>query len=93
MTKTLSALAAAAALAFVTAAPVQARHCVGCGVAAGLLSGFAIGAIVGGAAAAPPPPPPPAYVPARGARCWTEPTGPQYWDGYAWVQPTERVCR
>jgi hypothetical protein len=80
MTKTLSALAGAAALALVTAAPVQARDCVGCGVAAG--------------AAGPPPPPPPEYVaPVRGPRCWTEPRGPQHWDGYAWVQPTVRVCR
>lgn len=95
MTKTLSVLATAAVLGFATVAPVQARDCVGCGVAAGLLGGFALGAIVGGAAAAPPPPPPPpAYaVPARGPRCWTEPQGPQYWDGYAWVQPTARVCR
>jgi hypothetical protein len=93
MTKTFSALAAAAAIAVVTAAPVQARDCVGCGVAAGLLGGFALGAIAAGAAAPPPPPPPEYVAPVRGPRCWTEPRGPQHWDGYAWVQPTVRVCR
>jgi hypothetical protein len=65
MNKTLTALAAAGAIALAAAtAPTQANaDCRGCGVAAGVIGGIAAGAIIGGAIAnsAPPPPPPAAY--------------------------------
>src|SRR5262249_30164256 len=67
MQKTLTAFAAAGALALATlAAPTAANaRCVGCAVGAGVIGGIAAGAIIGGAIAnsAPPPPPPAAYYP------------------------------
>ncbi len=77
----------------VAASPAQA----GSGdVAAGLLGGLAVGAIVGSAIAgprpyyyapapvyaAPPPPPPECY--------WTR--GQPMWDGYRWIRPRVQVC-
>ena len=96
MRKTLAALAAAATIAIATAvapSPAEAR-CDGC-IVGGILGGFALGTMFGSALAAPPPPPPPYYGPApayAGPRCWREPRGASYWDGYRWVQPTVRVC-
>jgi hypothetical protein len=65
-------------------------------LAAGLLGGFAAGAIVGSAAARPyyyayPPyyAPAPVYVPAP--RCWYERRS--VWDGYGYVVEPVRVCR
>jgi hypothetical protein len=98
MNKALTAVAAAATVAFLTIAapsPAEAR-CRGC-VVGGILGGFALGAIVGSALAGPPPPPvyvapaPPVVV--AGPRCWREPRGPSYWDGGRWIQPTVRVCQ
>ncbi len=62
-------------------------------VAAGLLGGFAVGALVGSAAAqpryyAPYYAPAPVYVPAP--RCWLE--RERVWDGYGYVIQRVRVC-
>jgi hypothetical protein len=58
-------------------------------VAAGVLGGLAVGALVGSAAA---PPryyaPAPVYVPAP--RCWLE--HERVWDGYGYVIQRVRVC-
>jgi hypothetical protein len=53
MTKTLTAFAAASAIALATAAaPTTAdARCVGCAVGAGVIGGIAAGAIIGGAIA------------------------------------------
>jgi hypothetical protein len=68
MTKTLTALTAAAALAAaLTLAPADAfARPRGGAIAAGILGGIAAGAIIGGAIASAPPPPPPAYAPVAG---------------------------
>jgi len=69
MTKTLTALVAAATLAAATAAvPSTAdARCFGCAVGAGVVGGLVAGAIIGSAVAQPPPPavvvaPGPGYV-------------------------------
>jgi hypothetical protein len=52
MNKTLTALAAAAAVALTAAVPSTAdAGCRGCGVGAGIIGGLAAGAIIGGAIA------------------------------------------
>lgn len=72
MKKLVVALAAAAMLAVTLASPAEAR-CRGCGVAAGVIGGLAVGALLGSALAGPhyaepvyevgpPPPPPPRRV-------------------------------
>jgi hypothetical protein len=75
MTKTLTAITAAAALAAaLTRTPADAfARPRGGAIAAGILGGLAAGAIIGGAIAsappvyaAPPPPPPPPYAPVAG---------------------------
>jgi hypothetical protein len=95
-------LAAGAALVLATLSGVQpARSRDGAGVAAGLLGGFAAGAIIGSAVAPRPyygpapvyvdPPPyvaPPAYE--APACYWTR--GEPVWNGYAWVRPRVQVC-
>jgi hypothetical protein len=65
MQKTLTALAAAGALALATiAVPTSAdAGCRGCAVGAGVIGGLAAGAIIGGAIANSNPPPPAAYYP------------------------------
>ena len=66
MHKSLIALVGAASVgvaAFAAPAPANAG-CFGCAVAAGVVGGVAVGAIVGSAIAnSPPPPPPPGYYP------------------------------
>jgi NAD(P)H-hydrate repair Nnr-like enzyme with NAD(P)H-hydrate dehydratase domain len=61
-------------------------------VAAGLIGGFAAGAIVGSALAPRPAPvyvaPAPVYV--EPACYWTR--GRPMWDGYRWVRPRIQVC-
>ncbi len=90
-----TALATCATIAFIAFAPPNHAQ-AGDGFAAGLIGGFAAGAIVGSAMAprpyyyAPAPvyvAPPPVYGPA----CyWTR--GEPVWDGYRWVRPRMQVC-
>ncbi len=93
-------VAALAVIAIATLSGTDASRAGGGDVAAGLLGGFAAGAIVG-AATAPRPysgpapvyvAPPPAYVePAPPPACyWTR--GEPVWNGYAWVRPRVQVC-
>jgi hypothetical protein len=94
-------LAALAILAVATISNPSASQAGGGGaVAAGLLGGFAAGAIVGAATAHPyyygPPPlyvaPPPYYpAPAYAPACyWTR--GEPVWNGVVWVRPRVQVC-
>ena len=70
MNKTLTALAAAAAVALTAVVPTTAdAGCRGCGVGAGIIGGLAAGAIIGGAIAN--------SGPAYGA------PAPGYYGGYA----------
>jgi hypothetical protein len=83
MNKTLTALAAAGAIALAAAtAPTDAQAgCRGCGVAAGVLGGIAAGAIIGGAIAnSPPPPPAYGYAPVAG------------YEPYAYAAPVPVGC-
>ena len=91
-----------AAIAISIAAPHPARA-DGADVAAGLIGGLAIGAIVGGAVAPRPAPPPvyvapaPVYVAPAPAPVYLEPAcywtrGQPVWDGYRWVRPRVQVC-
>lgn len=98
MKRILTVCATVAAVGFsVTPQPAQAGN--GGAVAAGVLGGLAVGAIVGGAASQPRYyAPPPAYVyeqePVYAApRCYIT-RGEPVWDGYrgAWVRPRVRVC-
>jgi len=95
-------LAAGAALVLATLSGVNpARSGDGAGVAAGLLGGFAAGAIIGSATAPRPyygPAPvyiePPVYGPApmyvEPPCYWTR--GEPMWNGYAWIRPRVQVC-
>ena len=92
------ALAGCAAIAFVAiASPNHAQ--AGDGFAAGLLGGFAAGAIVGSTMApepvyvAPAPvyiAPAPVYVAPPPACYWTR--GEPFWNGHRWVRPRMQVC-
>jgi hypothetical protein len=102
MQKTLTAFAAAGALALATiAVPSTAdARCFGCAVGAGVIGGIAAGAIIGGAIAnSAPPPPPAAYGPPPGQfyrHAVACPGG--YWaerpwqDGYGRMHPTMFFC-
>jgi len=93
---------ALAVIALASFSDVTASRAGGSDVAAGLLGGFAAGAIIGSATAprpyyyGPPPAyaPPPAYVgpaPAYAPECyWTR--GEPMWNGVAWVRPRMQVC-
>jgi hypothetical protein len=95
------ALALTGSVVFAVPAPAQADDGGGA-LAAGIISGTALGIIAStpGPYAGPPPPPPPArsyYAPASapgpgpyGLRCWYEPS--QVWDGYGFVVRPVRVC-
>ena len=96
MTKTLTAIAAAAALGLAAvAAPQPARAHDGGAVAAGVIGGLAAGAIIGSAAAHGPyyggpyayAPGPAYYQPA----CWW--TRDRVWTPYGWRWHRVRVCR
>jgi hypothetical protein len=105
MIKTFTALAAAGAIALMTALapqPAAARN-QGGAIAAGLIGGIAAGALIAGAANANNPPPPPAYAPApayypppgppHGEDCYYE--RPRYFDNYSgtWRRgPRHLVC-
>jgi hypothetical protein len=97
------ALAGVMTIIAVTAVAVPNSAQAGSGdVAAGLLGGFAVGAIVGSALATRPAPvyvaPAPVYVaPAPVAPVYAEPScywtrGQPVWDGYRWVRPRMQVC-
>jgi hypothetical protein len=95
-------LAALAVIVIATLSDMSPSRAGGGDVAAGLLGGFAAGAIVGSAMAprpyyygpapvyvAPPPAyPAPAYAPV--ACYWTR--GEPVWNGFAWVRPRVQVC-
>jgi len=97
-------VAALAVLAVATFSAPSVSQAGGGDVAAGLLGGFAAGAIIGSATAprpyyyGPPPayyaPPPYAYpapAPAYAPDCyWTR--GEPVWNGAAWVRPRMQVC-
>ena len=95
MIKTFSALAAAAVIAgAAVATPTTAEaRCYGCGVAAGVFGGLALGALIGSAAAAHGPygyyGPGPYY--AYGPQCWLQ--RQRVRDGYGWRVARVRVCR
>lgn len=96
--RTIASIGVAAVLA---GAPVLG-HAENGQIAAGILGGFAAGAIVGSAVRPAPPPayyypapvyvPPPAYV-APAPLCYYTP-GQPVWDGYrgVWMRPQVRVC-
>jgi len=95
---TSKAVAALAVITLTTFSGVDTSRAGGGEVAAGLLGGFAAGAIVGSALAPRPyyygpapvyvAPPPPAFV--APACYWTR--GEPVWNGYAWVRPRVQVC-
>jgi len=95
---TSKAVAALAVITLATFSGVDSSRAGGGEVAAGLLGGFAAGAIVGSALAPRPyyygpapvyvAPPPPAFV--APACYWTR--GEPVWNGYAWVRPRVQVC-
>jgi hypothetical protein len=93
MTRGLIVLVAAAAMgAAVLPAPAQAGN--GGAVAAGVLGGLAVGAIIGGAAAQQPRyyAPAPVYAVPPPSCYWTR--GEPVWDGYrgVWRRPRVQVC-
>lgn len=95
MKKTLISCATAATLALgALAVPTSAEARGGGALAAGIIGGLAVGAIVGSAAANPYYAPGPAYygpAPAYyGPACyWTH---QRFWDGYGWRMQRVRVC-
>jgi hypothetical protein len=94
MTKTLTALAAAATMAVVAiGAPTQAN--AQRWIVPGIIGGLAAGAIIGSATApyyyGPGPYYAPGYYgPGYGGCYWTR--GEPVWDGYRWVRPRVQVC-
>ena len=93
MTRGLIVLVSAATVgAAILPAPAQAGN--GGAVAAGVLGGLAVGAIVGSAAASQPRyyAPAPVYAAPPPSCYWTR--GEPVWDGYrgAWVRPRVQVC-
>lgn len=107
MTKSLTAVLAAAGIAALTMGGPAPAHARDGAIAAGIIGGLAAGAIIGGALAgppayagpvyvAPPPPPPPAAYyygppPPYAASCYWA-AGEPVWNGYRWVHSRVRVC-
>jgi hypothetical protein len=98
MRKTLTAVAAAATLTLATvAAPQQAEARHGGAIAAGIIGGLAVGALLGAAAANGPyyyPPGPYYYAPGpvyyyRPHCHWRH---ERYWNGWRWRSHRVRVC-
>ncbi|HEX5211416.1 MAG TPA: hypothetical protein VFW22_06765 [Pseudolabrys sp.] len=98
MTKTLTAIGAAAIIGIAIAAPQPAQaHYHGGGVAAGVIGGLAAGAILGAAASGPyyggyygPGYYAPGPVYYGGGGCyWTH---RRFWDGWGWRVHRVRVC-
>ena len=92
MTKTLISCAAAASLALgALAIPTSAEARDGGALAAGIIGGLALGAIIGSAAANGGPvyaaPPAPVYY---GPVCYWQ--HQRVWDGYGWRMARVRVC-
>lgn len=95
LTKTLTAIAAAASLgAAVLVTPTQPAQARGGAVAAGIIGGLAAGAIIGSAAAHGPYygrsyyyGPGPVYY---GPHCWWR--RERFWDGWGWRVHRVRVC-
>ncbi|MCZ7641438.1 MAG: hypothetical protein M5U33_00100 [Pseudorhodoplanes sp.] len=91
MSKTILSIAAAGlvALATITApAPAEARR--GGAVAAGIIGGLAVGALLGGAYRPYGPYYGPAYYGAYGPGCVIR--RERVWNGYRWVRQRVRVC-
>jgi hypothetical protein len=90
MTKTLTALAAAATIAIAAVASPPQAEARGGRIAAGIVGGLAVGALVGAAAANGPyyyGPGPYAYY---GGGCgWRR---ERFWDGFGWRIRRVRVC-
>ena len=100
----IKVLALAATVLSVAALPTTAdARCRGCGVAAGVVGGLALGAIIAGSANAGPryEEPPAYYAPPRrtyyGGPAYVE--GPvchverqRFWDGYGWRSRRVEVC-
>jgi MFS family permease len=90
MRKILTAVAAAATLTLATVAAPQHAEARGGAIAAGIIGGFAAGALLGAAAANGPYyyAPGPAYY--YGPRChWAH---ERYWNGWRWHWQRVRVC-
>ena len=92
-TKILTALAAAATLGLAAVATPQPAEARGGAIAAGIIGGLAVGAIIGSAAAHGPYYGPGYYGPAPayyGGGCyWTR---QRVWDGWGWRFSRVRVC-
>lgn len=91
MTKTFISCAAAASLAVAVLAPTSAHARNGGAIAAGVIGGIALGAIIGSAAANNGPyyqPAPAYYGPPPG--CYWQ--SQRVWDGYGWRFTRVRVC-
>jgi len=83
-----------AAITLSSACTLTSAHAGSSDVAAGLLGGLAVGAIVGSAITAPRPVyvPAPVYAaPPPPADCYGT-YGRPVWDGYRWVRPQVQVC-
>jgi len=77
-------------LAATTTAPVTAKADDGGAIAAGIIGGLTLGAILG--SVGPHPVPPVAIGPVyEGPSCYWAPGRP-YWDGYRWEPSRVRVC-
>lgn len=91
LTKTFTAIAAAAVLSAAVLTPTQPAQARGGAVAAGIIGGLAAGAIIGGAAAHGGPGyyygPGPVYY---GPRCYWH--RERFWDGWGWRVRRVRVC-
>jgi hypothetical protein len=95
MTKTtriLTAVAAAATLGLASVAAPQPAEARGGAIAAGIIGGLAVGALIGAAANGPYYGYGPAYYgpgPAYGGCYWTR---QRVWDGWGWRVRPVRVC-
>jgi hypothetical protein len=95
MNRPLTALVVGATIVATSHAPA-ARAGDG-DIAAGIIGGLAVGAIVGAAAASRPEPdyaPPPVYAgpPVYVVESCHWARGEPYWDGYRWRRPRIQVC-
>lgn len=90
MRKTLTAIAAAATLTLATVAAPQHTEARDGRIAAGILGGLAVGALIGAATANGPYYYAPSPVYYYGPHCyWTH---ARYWNGWTWHWRRVRVC-